>query len=364
MEKNSNEQFKKSNNQAQEIGVQEVRRMMDENEVRQQYRDQQFGQRYNHFKEFQKKADENYIQQVKQAEMDKASRINQMIRKGEMEAKAKEEMDLYNRENANKNWRMNNKATLEKQMFDKRSGKQAGQTEFQVDYNNRVNHEKNLNEIEYLEKSKKKEEQNKYKEMLDTQLKIAKQRQLYGNMTGVEKSLNKDDLIAWKKYDHTTYALIPGLNSSKKPVSDRVLEDKMSKKRERSYDNEIHRMNQFGLTRDVVKARDYQPIPFVKSNKKLSEGNAYSVDPRASKNVSTAQARTLDSPSLDRKMGSPAKVLSSEVPNRSLLASSGHKKYPNHHLFSNYNPISGAFSQVDNAANKSIFKNAGGNMFF
>jgi murein tripeptide amidase MpaA len=39
---------------------------------------------------------------------------------------------------------------------------------------------------------------------------------MYGNMTNVEKNMNKDDLVAWKNYDNNQYSLIPGVTSQKK----------------------------------------------------------------------------------------------------------------------------------------------------
>ena len=35
-------------------------------------------------------------------------------------------------------------------------------------------------------------------------------------MTNVEKEMNKDDLIAWKKYDNNQYSMIPGIAMQKK----------------------------------------------------------------------------------------------------------------------------------------------------
>jgi hypothetical protein len=40
----------------------------------------------------------------------------------------------------------------------------------------------------------------------------------YGNMTNVEKQMNKEDLQAWKVYDNNQYALIPGINHTKPMV--------------------------------------------------------------------------------------------------------------------------------------------------
>jgi hypothetical protein len=54
-----------------------------------------------------------------------------------------------------------------------------------------------------------------YKNILDNQVSFNKQLQKgYGNMTSVEKRINKDDLLAYKNYDNKQYAMIPGYNSS------------------------------------------------------------------------------------------------------------------------------------------------------
>ncbi len=37
----------------------------------------------------------------------------------------------------------------------------------------------------------------------------------HGNMTEVEKHMNKDDLVAWKNYDNKQYSLIPGVSKDK-----------------------------------------------------------------------------------------------------------------------------------------------------
>ena len=54
-----------------------------------------------------------------------------------------------------------------------------------------------------------------YKEQLDSQMRIKAAYRAAGNMTGVEKQMNKDDMVAWKKYDNKQYALIPGMQTNK-----------------------------------------------------------------------------------------------------------------------------------------------------
>lgn len=222
--------------------------------------------------------------------------------------------------------------------------------------------------LNILKSSENKQEQNNYKEELDNQLKISKQRKLYGNMTGVEKSFNKDDLVAWKHHNQNTFALIPGLNSSKKPIPDKILEDKQLHKRERSYEDEFHRLNQFGLTRDVKLAKNpAYTSQYVNSSRRINDGGSQSVEPQRefSEGRKFGTAGNNDTNSEIRNAyqnaGGP-KVLSSEIPKRNMIRSE-HQKYPKHHLYSNYNPISGEFYQTGAVANKNVFMNAGNNIF-
>ena len=42
---------------------------------------------------------------------------------------------------------------------------------------------------------------------------------MYGNMSSVEKQLNKDNLQAYKNYDTQKYSLVPGINHQKHTFS-------------------------------------------------------------------------------------------------------------------------------------------------
>lgn len=55
-----------------------------------------------------------------------------------------------------------------------------------------------------------------YKEELDAQVKSKKIMNSLGNMTNVEKEMNKDDLFAYKKNDTNQYSLIPGVSTIKR----------------------------------------------------------------------------------------------------------------------------------------------------
>jgi hypothetical protein len=55
--------------------------------------------------------------------------------------------------------------------------------------------------------------------MLDQQLEVKDGFKMYGNMSSVEKALNKNDLRAYKNFDDRQFSLVPGIQHSKHLVS-------------------------------------------------------------------------------------------------------------------------------------------------
>jgi hypothetical protein len=47
--------------------------------------------------------------------------------------------------------------------------------------------------------------------MLDQQLEVKDNFKMYGNMSSVEKALNKNDLRAYKNFDNRQFSLVPGI---------------------------------------------------------------------------------------------------------------------------------------------------------
>lgn len=52
-----------------------------------------------------------------------------------------------------------------------------------------------------------------YRDLLNTQMQYQKELRGYGNMTELEKKLNRVDLMAYKHCDNKMYSLVPGINS-------------------------------------------------------------------------------------------------------------------------------------------------------
>lgn len=83
---------------------------------------------------------------------------------------------------------------------------------------------------------------------------------MHGNMSGVEKQMNKDDLSAWKNYDNKQYSLIPGISVNKK-IMEREHKNingssSLGNLNKSAVDNSKFQerqemMKQYGFTRDV-----------------------------------------------------------------------------------------------------------------
>ena len=146
---------RKMQNQSYTMDRAEAQKLMAENERREVYKDYMNSQKYNNFKRFQNQINNSYRDQVAKPEMEKKAQLARIIKKQEDEVRRREDMQTQYKEKNHFNLRMNNRKTIEKQMQDKRSASKAGETEFQVDMRNRLNHERDINEVQFYEKFRK-----------------------------------------------------------------------------------------------------------------------------------------------------------------------------------------------------------------
>jgi len=95
-------------------------------------------------------------------------------------------------------------------------------------------------------KEKKANDMVLYKEQLDKQMGVKKRQAMYGNMTGVEKQLNKEELEAYKNYEKGTHFL-PGFNN--KPHQ----EHHPHKHTDRDPSIDDYRLDQYGFLKDDLR---------------------------------------------------------------------------------------------------------------
>ena len=86
--------------------------------------------------------------------------------------------------------------------------------EFDKDASNRISNQGRV--LDQAAVGERKQKQVLYRELLNQQVQYNREMQGYGNMTDVEKKMNREDLYAYKNYDNNQYSMIPGVSSIKK----------------------------------------------------------------------------------------------------------------------------------------------------
>lgn len=104
--------------------------------------------------------------------------------------------------------------TLSRQLSEKRNNDKLGNQLYTIESTKVKQKEQEVNHLENHIKNEKKERQQIYKDLLRSQIEFNKHIKMQGNMTAVEKQLNRADLKAFKNNDKNVYSFIPGINHS------------------------------------------------------------------------------------------------------------------------------------------------------
>uniref|UniRef100_A0A7S3KAH8 Uncharacterized protein n=1 Tax=Euplotes crassus TaxID=5936 RepID=A0A7S3KAH8_EUPCR len=176
----------------------EDKRHLEEIERRNQERDLAKLSKYNQFNDFQNKISQSYHQTVSGPQMEKDMEFRRNLRKQEEERKRKLDHEAEMQNKMRKDWAMNTRMGQEKQMKTKNEEGQARFAEYRADEYHTRSIERDYNNLKNMDLNEKKERQKIYKEMLDNQKRTKDTMKMYGNMTGIEKRLNKNDLAAFK----------------------------------------------------------------------------------------------------------------------------------------------------------------------
>lgn len=310
--------------------------------IKNQYdREAIYKSRYKHFNKFQDLAAQNYTKNVLSPELAKNSKIDSIVRKQMDERNKKlEDMERY-KATFYDNWKQNTKKTIVGQM--NHSVDLGRDSQFKHDYERKERFEKQnaIDLVEQMERDQRKSLQSKYKEMLDSQRKIKSEYRGYGNMSNVEKSLNRNDLLAWKNFDYTTYAMIPGFNSNTLNLSNKVIEDRSKKIKVRDLDKETQKLkiyhtnlnhvkNQFAGSSYPPPSNDYNMPQYTTPGHK--KNNSYDREVH-----SNSEPR--------RQIGNQDKVRNMSLDNIKMgsgtMYRANHPKYTKHHLYTSLDPISG-----------------------
>lgn len=176
----------------------EDKRHLEEIERRNQQRDLAKLSKYNQFNDFQNKISQSYNQQVMAPQMEKDMEFRRNLRKQEEDRKRKLDHEAEMQNKMRKDWAMNTRMGQEKQMKTKNEEGQARFAQHLADEHNTRSIERDYNSLKNIDLQEKKERQQIYKEMLDNQKRTKDNMKMYGNMTGIEKQMNKNELAAFK----------------------------------------------------------------------------------------------------------------------------------------------------------------------
>ena len=170
--------------------------------------------RYAKFQQQQRQVEQQYYQTVKAPQIEKE--IEEMERqRRQAEVMLKQSGDIEEvKQSLKRDFFMNNRQLLLKQLEDKEKMKSMELKMKNYDLEEvqqKVNQSKNM---EFLQQNYDKQKKINYKAMLDNQINVRNQLQLYGNMTSVEKQINKQDLEAYKNMEVTYNSMLPGLNNA------------------------------------------------------------------------------------------------------------------------------------------------------
>ena len=91
------------------------------------------------------------------------------------------------------------------------------------------------------------EQQAKFREGLDSQIEEQKLYRLGGNMTQAEKSLNRQDLLAYKHKDECNYAMLPGISPKKNFMDPEKYPEITKAKTKLTYHDKQERLKHYGF---------------------------------------------------------------------------------------------------------------------
>ena len=93
---------------------------------------------------------------------------------------------------------------------------------------------------------------------------------MYGNMSSVEKAMNRNELLAFKNYDNKNYTMIPGVTSNKQSslinAGNSTLSPKKNFDQNSKFHQKVNQLNQIGYNEKGMKIRLNEPHGRINDN--------------------------------------------------------------------------------------------------
>lgn len=231
-----------------EHSVRESKKLMDEYARKEMGNEYEYRNKFSKFDQGMQKRMQDYNSFVMKPHVEKQSKLDMIERKNIVEYNKKRALDEIGRDE----WRKNQiKATSNEQknqMSEKTKMQRLNSELGDIEVQRTSDRVYEINTFDQMLKDDKKQRQEMYKQMLNSQVQYNKGLKSFGNMTRVEKMMNKDDLKAYKVYDNTQYSMIPGLSNEK------IFRNSEPKKvKTNNYEEDQRRLEAYGYGRYMKK---------------------------------------------------------------------------------------------------------------
>lgn len=239
-----------------EQSVREARKMMDEYARREVMNEQDYKNKFSKFDQNLQKRLNDYNNYVMRPNIEKQYAQDSIEKKNIEEHNRRQAEEEQRQEQLRKNQLKNASNVIREQMSEKNRMKKLNSELGQIENQRTSDRAMELSTFDQMIKEDKKNRQDMYRQMLNSQIQYNQGLKAFGNMTHVEKKMNKEDLKAYKKFDNNQYALIPGISNERKFMQ---REGAKSHKKV-PYEEEQRRLEAYGYGRYLKKVPTVGPI--------------------------------------------------------------------------------------------------------
>ena len=252
-----------------EQSVRENRKLMDDYARKQISNELEYQNKFQKYDKNMEKRMHDYNQYVMKPKIQKDANMTMIERKNIDDYNKKQEINEKYQQDMHKMQVMETSKEIKNQMNEKSKLKQLDSQIGLLENERTTNRAFEITSFDQMLKDDKKKRQDMYRQMLQSQIQYNNGLKSFGNMTQVEKNMNKDDLKAYKRYDNNQYGMIPGLNADKKYPKP---QHQGKQKKEPAFEEQQRRLEAYGYGRYLKKVPRNQPIE--NFNNKLGESRS------------------------------------------------------------------------------------------
>lgn len=248
-ERDQKNKLKQYDNAMREHSVRESKKMMEEYAKREIANEQDYRNKFSKYDQNMQKRMHDYNSYVMKPSLEKKSNMDLIERKNIDELNRRQEENEMRQDAFRRSQVQNTSNELKNQMNEKSKMNRLNSELGQIENKMTSDRAYEINTFDQMLKDDKKKRQEMYRQMLQSQVQYNNGLKNFGNMTKVEKMMNRDDLKAYKKFDNNQYSMIPGINTVKKYPKGH--NEKSSKVH--SYDEDQRRLETYGYGRYLNK---------------------------------------------------------------------------------------------------------------